>query len=65
MKKKLNEAANAGEEASNSRALVITARAGFCRQRPVARSDRSVAIQLAFGKAGRADQGGAVAPSWR
>jgi len=61
MKKELNDAANAVEEASNSRALVIAARAGFAVSGLLHVLIGSVAIQLAFGKAGQADQGGAVA----
>jgi hypothetical protein len=61
MKKELKGAANAVEEASNSRALVIAARAGFAVSGLLHVLIGSVAIQLAFGKAGQADQGGAVA----
>ena len=61
MKKELDDAANAVEEASNSRALVIAARAGFAVSGLLHVLTGSVAIQLAFGKAGQADQGGAVA----
>jgi hypothetical protein len=61
MKKELNDAADAVEEASNSRALVIAARAGFVVSGLLHVLTGSVAIRLAFGKAGQADQGGAVA----
>jgi hypothetical protein len=61
MKKELKDAANAVEEASNSRALVIAARAGFAVSGVLHVLTGSVAIQLASGKAGQADQGGAVA----
>jgi hypothetical protein len=61
MKKELQDAADAVEEASNSRALVIAARAGFAVSGVLHVLTGSVAIQLASGKAGQADQGGAVA----
>ncbi|MGY2747841.1 hypothetical protein [Arthrobacter sp. UYCu723] len=55
MKKELNEAANVVEEASNSRALVIAARAGFAVSGVLHLLIGFVAIRLAFGKAGQAD----------
>jgi hypothetical protein len=61
MKKELKDAADAVEEASNSRALVIAARAGFAVSGVLHVLTGSIAIQLASGKAGQADQGGAVA----
>lgn len=61
MTKELKDAADAVEEASNSRALVIAARAGFAVSGVLHVLTGSVAIQLASGKAGQADQGGAVA----
>lgn len=59
--RELDDAANAVEEASHSRALVTAARAGFAVSGLLHILIGSVAIQLAFGKAGQADQGGAVA----
>lgn len=61
MKKELKDAANAVEDASNSRALVIAARAGFAVSGLLHLLIGFVAIQLALGKAGQADQAGAVA----
>jgi hypothetical protein len=64
MKKELKDAADAVEEASNSRALVIAARAGFAVSGLLHLLVGFVAIQLALGKAGQAgpaDQAGAVA----
>lgn len=64
MKKELKDAANAVEDASNSRALVIAARAGFAVSGLLHLLVGFVAIQLALGKAGQAgpaDQSGAVA----
>jgi hypothetical protein len=64
MKKELKDAANAVEDASNSRALVIAARAGFAVSGLLHLLIGFVAIQLALGtagKAGPADQAGAVA----
>lgn len=64
MKKELKDAANAVEDASNSRALVIAARAGFAVSGLLHLLVGSVAIQLALvkaGPAGPADQAGAVA----
>jgi len=64
MKKELKDAANAVEDASNSRALVIAARAGFAVSGLLHLLIGIVAIQLALGtagKAGPADQAGAVA----
>ncbi len=61
MKKELKEAANTVEEASNSRALVVAARAGFAVSGLLHLMTGFVAIRLAFGTAGQADQGGAVA----
>lgn len=64
MKKELKDAANAVEDASNSRALVIAARAGFAVSGLLHLLIGSVAIQLALvkaGPAGPADQAGAVA----
>jgi hypothetical protein len=64
MKRELKDAANAVEDASNSRALVIAARAGFAVSGLLHLLTGFVAIQLALGTAGRAgpaDQAGAVA----
>jgi hypothetical protein len=64
MKRELKDAANAVEDASNSRALVIAARAGFAVSGLLHLLVGFVAIQLALGKAGEAgpaDQAGAVA----
>ena len=64
MKRELKDAANAVEDASNSRALVIAARAGFAVSGLLHLLVGFVAIQLALGtagKAGPADQAGAVA----
>ena len=64
MKRELKDAANAVEDASNSRALVIAARAGFAVSGLLHLLVGFVAIQLALGKAGQsgpADQAGAVA----
>ena len=64
MKRELKDAANAVEDASNSRALVIAARAGFVVSGLLHLLVGFVAIQLALGKAGQAgpaDQAGAVA----
>ena len=64
MKKELKDAANAVEDASNSRAFVIAARAGFAVSGLLHLLIGSVAIQLALvkaGPAGPADQAGAVA----
>ena len=64
MKRELKDAANAVEDASNSRALVIAARAGFAVSGLLHLLVGFVAIQLALGKAGKAgpaDQAGAVA----
>ena len=64
MKRELKDAANAVEDASNSRALVIAARAGFAVSGLLHLLTGFVAIQLALGKAGKAepaDQAGAVA----
>ena len=64
MKRELKDAANAVEDASNSRALVIAARAGFAVSGLLHLLIGFVAIQLALGtagKAGPADQAGAVA----
>lgn len=61
MKRELKDAANAVEDASNSRALVIAARAGFAVSGLLHLLIGFVAIQLALGKAGQADQAGAVA----
>lgn len=64
MKRELKDAANAVEDASNSRALVIAARAGFAVSGLLHLMVGFVAIQLALGKAGQAgpaDQAGAVA----
>jgi hypothetical protein len=64
MKRDLKDAADAVEEASNSRALVIAARAGFAVSGLLHLLVGFVAIQLALGKAGQAgpaDQAGAVA----
>ncbi len=64
MKRELKDAANAVEDASNSRALVIAARAGFAVSGLLHLLVGFVAIQLASGtagKAGPADQAGAVA----
>ncbi|MGY2744017.1 DUF1206 domain-containing protein [Arthrobacter sp. UYCu723] len=61
MKRELKDAANAVEDASNSRALVIAARAGFAVSGLLHLLIGFVAIQLATGKAGQADQAGAVA----
>ncbi|WP_346425579.1 DUF1206 domain-containing protein [Pseudarthrobacter sulfonivorans] len=64
MKRELKDAANAVEDASNSRALVIAARAGFAVSGLLHLLVGFVAIQLALGtagKAGPADKAGAVA----
>ena len=64
MKRELKDAANAVEDASNSRALVIAARAGFAVSGLLHLLTGFVAIQLALGQAGQAgpaDQAGAVA----
>jgi hypothetical protein len=64
MKRELKDAANAVEDASNSRALVIAARAGFAVSGLLHLLVGFVAIQLALGRggqAGPADQAGAVA----
>ncbi len=64
MKRELKDAANAVEDASNSRALVIAARAGFAVSGLLHLLVGFVAIQLALGRAGQtgpADQAGAVA----
>jgi hypothetical protein len=64
MKRELKDAATAVEDASNSRALVIAARAGFAVSGLLHLLIGFVAIQLALGtagKAGPADQAGAVA----
>jgi hypothetical protein len=64
MKRELKDAANAVEDASNSRALAIAARAGFAVSGLLHLLVGFVAIQLALGtagKAGPADQAGAVA----
>lgn len=64
MKRELKDAANAVEDASNSRALVIAARAGFAVSGLLHLLVGFVAIQLALGTAGQAgpaDQAGAVA----
>lgn len=64
MKRELKDAANAVEDASNSRALVIAARAGFAVSGLLHLLVGLVAIQLALGTAGEAgpaDQAGAVA----
>jgi uncharacterized membrane protein len=61
MKKELKDAANAVEDASNSRAFVLAARAGFAVSGLLHLLVGFVAIQLALGKAGKADQAGAVA----
>jgi Domain of Unknown Function (DUF1206) len=64
MKRELKDAANAVEDASNSRALVIAARAGFAVSGLLHLLVGFVAIQLALGKAGQsgpADQAGAIA----
>jgi hypothetical protein len=64
MKRELKDAANAVEDASNSRALVIAARAGFAVSGLLHLLVGFVAIQLALGtggQAGPADQAGAVA----
>lgn len=60
IKKELNEAAKAVEGASNSRAFVILARTGFAVSGILHVLIGSIAIELAFGKAGEADQGGAL-----
>ncbi|MCE3291602.1 MAG: hypothetical protein K0Q84_539, partial [Arthrobacter sp.] len=54
MKKELKGAANAVEDASNSRAFVIAARAGFAVSGLLHLLIGSVAIQLALVKAGPA-----------
>ncbi|WP_427018105.1 DUF1206 domain-containing protein [Pseudarthrobacter sp. P1] len=61
IKKELKDAANTVEDASNSRAFVVAARAGFAVSGLLHVLVGIVAIRLAFGKAGEADQGGAVA----
>jgi hypothetical protein len=64
MKRELKDAANAVEDASNSRALVIAARVGFAVSGLLHLLVGFVAIQLALGQAGQAgpaDQAGAVA----
>jgi hypothetical protein len=64
MKRELKDAANAVEDASNSRALVMAARAGFAVSGLLHLLIGFVAIQLALGTAGKtgpADQAGAVA----
>ncbi|MDQ0618469.1 hypothetical protein QFZ33_002493 [Arthrobacter globiformis] len=58
MKRELKDAANAVEDASNSRALVIAARAGFAVSGLLHLLIGFVAIQLALGTAGKAGTGG-------
>ncbi|NVM94267.1 DUF1206 domain-containing protein [Arthrobacter wenxiniae] len=56
----LKGAADAAEGASNSRAFVITARAGFAVSGGLHILIGAIAMRLAFGKSGEADQGGAM-----
>jgi hypothetical protein len=61
IKKELKDAAETAEDASNSRALVIAARAGFAVSGVLHVLVGSIAIELARGRGGQADVGGAVA----
>lgn len=60
IKKGLKGAADAVEDASNSRAFVVAARAGFAMSGILHVLLGIIAIQLAFGKSREADQGGAM-----
>lgn len=61
IKKDLKNAAGAAEDASNSRVFVIAARTGFAVSGCMHILIGIIAIQLAFGEAKQADQGGAMA----
>lgn len=61
IKKELKDAADTAEDASNSRALVIAARAGFAVSGLLHVLVGSIALQLAMGRGGQADAGGAMA----
>ena len=61
IKKDLKDAAGAAENAANSRIFVITARTGFAVSGALHVLIGLIAIQLAFGKAAQAAQGGAMA----
>ncbi|AIY00525.1 hypothetical protein ART_0926 [Arthrobacter sp. PAMC 25486] len=61
IKKELKDAAAAAEDASNSRVFVIAARTGFAVSGLLHILIGAIAIQLAFGRGGQADQGGAMA----
>ncbi|GAA1496549.1 DUF1206 domain-containing protein [Paeniglutamicibacter kerguelensis] len=60
IKKELKGAADAVEDASNSRVFVVAARTGFTVSGILHVLIGIIAIQLAFGKAREADQGGAM-----
>lgn len=61
MKKELNDVANAAEDASNSRAFVIAARAGFAVSGLLHVLVGIIAVRLAFGDSKDAEQSGAMA----
>ncbi|MFL4475221.1 DUF1206 domain-containing protein [Paeniglutamicibacter sp. MACA_103] len=61
IKKDIEGAAGAAEQASNSRAFVAVARAGFAVSGVLHVLIGIISIQLAFGDSGDADQGGAIA----
>jgi hypothetical protein len=61
IKKELKDAAETAEDASKSRALVIAARAGFAVSGLLHVLIGSIALQLAMGRGGQADAGGAMA----
>ena len=56
----MKDAADAVEDASNSRVFVVAARTGFTVSGILHVLIGAIAIQLAFGKAPKADQGGAM-----
>lgn len=61
IKKELKDAAAAAEDVSNSRTFVIAARTGFAVSGILHILIGAIAIRLAFGGGGEADQGGAMA----
>lgn len=61
IKEEMKKAADVAEEASNSRALVVVARAGYAVSGLLHLLIGVIAFQLAFGRGGEADVSGAVA----
>jgi hypothetical protein len=55
------EARAAGHQAANSRAMEIAARTGFVARGAIYLLIGIIALQIAFGKGGQADRGGAIA----